>query len=635
MKSPIVVHQRLNFLCKIGEEKSMGNDILITGTDDLLAAHLSALELGQNSSSSIYRVQPANERRAAGFLDFVVQQHGRVKQEKQEINSRLHVVDTDSYPSHAEKVWHLDFSPLTRDSFMQFLAKLPVIGARELNLVVSGHASAADESAVAERCKALNLRFRIFRCSLIAGASPVAHRDHDFLHFLDAIYHLKHEIQDRIPEYFSYEPLRYLAPENAEINLIRAEDAAQLMANISWREDTLDRSYDIANPENVPFMEICERVESVYQLSLQPTEDDQELTAVDRLFQQQTEAFRKHLESAGTFAWQEAHEAAGVEPKALPMDTLLEDIHQQQEAARSAKAERVAALTRQPARSIEKNGHALPYFTFGENGTPVVILNALGQGLFYWYPLIDLLMQKHKVIIWEPRGTVAPPPPFGVKEQVEDLEAILKQEGIGSCHLVGWCTGPKVAVEFYLQSPQAVQSLVFLNTQFKCVGTAKELVTSYERNIDPMFRGLEKNPGLAGSVMSSLQLNLGGGKLDLSEQDDSQKLAVEALSRMNQNLKAHVMRPFESEATTLNYARQVVEYWDYDSLAKAAQVQVPLLFMTVEYDKIALPAMSKHAVKLFPKARLVEVQGANHYCLYDRPEFVARLMEDFFAADER
>jgi len=610
----------------------MGNNILITGTDDLLPASLSALELGHNSSSLIYRVQPANARRAAEFLDFVARQLGRVKQE---INSRLHVVDTDAYPTQAEKVWHVDFSPQNRDSIMQFLTRLPSLGARELNLVVSGHVNDADERAVAERCKALNLRFRIFRCSLIAGASPVAHGDHDFLGFLDAIYHPKHEIQDRVPEYFSYEPLRYIAAEAAEINLIRAEDAAQLMANISWREDTLDRSYDIASPENVPFMEISERVESVYQLSLQPTEDTEELTSVDRLFQQQTEGFLRHLESAESFAGEAAYQAAGVKPEITAIDTLLEDIYKQQEAACSAKSERVAALSRQPARSIEKNGHPLPYFTFGENGTPVVILNALGQGLFYWYPLIDLLMQKHKIVIWEPRGTVTPPPPFGVKEQVEDLEAILKQEGIASCHLVGWCTGPKVAVEFYLRSPQAVQSLVFLNTQFKCVGTAKELVTSYERNIDPMFRGLEKNPGLASSVMSSLQLNLGGGKLDLSAQDDSQKLAVEALSRMNQNLKAHVMRPFESEATTLNYARQVVDYWDYDSLAKAAQVQAPLLFMTVEYDKIALPAMSKHAVKLFPKARLVEVQGANHYCLYDRPEFVAGLMEDFFAADER
>lgn len=627
MKSPIVVHQRLSFLCKIGAEKSMGNNILLTGADDLLATHLSAFELGHNSSSTIYRVQPANERRAAEFLDFVAQQSGRVKKE---INSRLHVVDTDAYPSQAEKVWHVDFSRFNRDSFMQFLTRLASMGVRELNLVISGHTNDADKSAIAERCKALNIRFRIFRCSLIAGASPVSHPEHDFLHFLDALYHLKDEIQNRVPEYFSYEPLRYLAPENAEINLIRAEDAAQLMANISWREDTLDRSYDIASPESVPFMEICERIESVYQLSLQPTEDEQELTAIDRLFQQQTGRFRKHLESAEPFAWEEAHQAAGVKLEAITLDTLLEDIYKQQEAAYSATLERVAALSLQPARSIEKNGHPLPYFTFGENGTPVVILNALGQGLFYWHPLIDVLMQQHKVIIWEPRGTVAPPPPFGLKEQVEDLEAILKQEGIASCHLVGWCTGPKVAVEYYLRSPQAVQSLVFLNTQFKCAGTAKELITSYERNIDPMFRGLEKNPGLAGSVMSSLQLNLGGGKLDLSAQDDSQKLAVEVLSRMNQNLKAHVMRPFESEVTTLNYARQVVDFWDYDSLAKASQVQAPVLFMTVEYDKIALPAMSKHAVKLFPKASLVEVQGASHYCLYDRPEFVAGLMEGFF-----
>lgn len=610
----------------------MEKNILLTGTDDLLAAVLSALELGHNSSPTIYRVQPT-ERRAAAFLDFAAQKIRQLNLQhdaEQEISSRLHVIENLSQAPQVEKIWHVDPGPHSQDSIMQLLASLPSLGARELNLVVSGHTSDADENAAAGRCKALNLRLRVFRCSLIAGASPVSHSDHAFLHFLDALYHLKHEIQERVPEYFSYEPLRYLASDDAEINLIGVEDAAQLMANISWREDTLDRSYDIASPENVPFGNLCERLEAVYQLSLQPTEDAGELTAVDRLFQNQTEEFRRQMESTGAFAGEAAYQAAGIKPETIMMDTLLQDIYKQQEADRSAQEERVAALSRQPARSIEQNGHPLPYFTFGEKGTPVVILNALGQGLVYWYPLIDALMQKHKVIIWEPRGTVAPPPPFGLKEQVEDLEAILKQERIESCHLVGWCTGPKVAVEFYLRSPDAVQSLVFLNTQFKCAGTAKELVTSYERNIDPMFRGLEKNPGLAGSVMSSLQLNLSGGKLDLSVQDDSQKLAVEVLSRMNQNLKAHVMRPFESEAATLNYARQVVDFWDYDSLAQASQVQAPVLFMTVEYDKIALPAMSKHAVKLFPKARLVEVQGASHYCLYDRPEFVAGMMEEFF-----
>src|SRR5947209_11189976 len=112
----------------------MGN-ILLTGTDDLLAANLSSLELGHNSSSSIYRLQPANERRAAAFLQCAAQQPGRIEPENQEINSRLHVVDTGSCPSQAEKVWHVDFPP-NRDSFLQFLTTLPQLGASALNLVI-------------------------------------------------------------------------------------------------------------------------------------------------------------------------------------------------------------------------------------------------------------------------------------------------------------------------------------------------------------------------------------------------------------------------------------------------------------------------------------------------------------------
>src|SRR5438270_6886080 len=112
----------------------MGN-ILLTGTDDLLAANLSSLELGHNSSSSIYRLQPANETRAAAFLQCAAQRFGRIKPENQEINSRLHVVDTGSCPSQVEKVWHFDF-PHNPDSFMQFLTTLPRLGVRELNLVI-------------------------------------------------------------------------------------------------------------------------------------------------------------------------------------------------------------------------------------------------------------------------------------------------------------------------------------------------------------------------------------------------------------------------------------------------------------------------------------------------------------------
>jgi hypothetical protein len=36
------------------------------------------------------------------------------------------------------------------------------------------------------------------------------------------------------------------------------------------------------------------------------------------------------------------------------------------------------------------------------------------------------------------------------------------------------------------------------------------------------------------------------------------------------------------------------------------------------------------AAGIFPNARHLLVRGATHYCLYDRPEFVAGMLRDFF-----
>jgi pimeloyl-ACP methyl ester carboxylesterase len=293
----------------------------------------------------------------------------------------------------------------------------------------------------------------------------------------------------------------------------------------------------------------------------------------------------------------------------------------------------VAALPAQlERRTLDRNGSELVYFSAGSEGPPVLVLNALGQGLTYWYRLIDILRHRRRVILWEPRGTVSPAQPFGLNEQIDDMLAILQHEQIGACHLAAWCTGPKLAIEFYLRRPNAVLSIAMLNSQFKIAGTPRELVTTYENNLEPVFRALQNNPAIADYAMKSLQLSLGDRKLDFFEHTDGKQLAVQVLSLTNSDLKPLALAPFQSEATTLNYARQIVDFWSFDSLARAGQVKVPVLMITSEYDRIAAPAMSRLAVRQFPHASLIEVQGATHYCLYDRPEFMAGLIEELFAS---
>jgi pimeloyl-ACP methyl ester carboxylesterase len=45
---------------------------------------------------------------------------------------------------------------------------------------------------------------------------------------------------------------------------------------------------------------------------------------------------------------------------------------------------------------------------------------------------------------------------------------------------------------------------------------------------------------------------------------------------------------------------------------------------------IASPASSRTVERHFPMARYVEVKGATHYCMYDRPDLIAEMIEGFF-----
>ena len=185
-------------------------------------------------------------------------------------------------------------------------------------------------------------------------------------------------------------------------------------------------------------------------------------------------------------------------------------------------------------------------------------------------------------------------------------------------------------MEFYLRRPDAVASMVFLNSTFKCCGLAQDFETDYEHNLESLCEVVDSRPAMAGSVMKSLQAGLTAGEPGPLHDLESKDLASYVLSLINVDLKPYLLAPFQTELTTLNYVRQLIDFWSHNTKLKAGQVRIPVLLIAAERDQIASPSASQTAAQLFPLARYVQVHGATHYCLYDRPELIADLMEAFF-----
>lgn len=507
----------------------------------------------------------------------------------------------------------------------------------------SGNATEKEiEKNIEQSSKAYGVEYRIFRTSLVLGeGSATVQHAGSFLAFLSVLHSLKAEIEERSPRYFDFHALRYCAGDDADTNLISASIASDILLKLARAKGTANSKFWIASPRNVALSQICENIGIAYNLSLLPSTDPGELNAVDRAFLAQLEQAQHRPFIRSEPAHETPFELANLPPESAVMGAerqvgFFESVRRKQDEDLAAKRRDVETLpSRLETKTTPRNGSELKYFAGGKTGPPVVVLNALGQGLKYWHRLLNHLMGTHRVFIWEPRGTSAPSPPFGLADHVDDLEAVLHHEGIESCHLIGWCTGPKVAIDFHLRRPSAVKSMAFLNGTLKCDGSPEELDSPYEHNLESLCRMLVKKPAMAASVRKTLHSREEESETEILEGSDQEQMSARVLSLMNVDLRSDVLAPFTTAETTLNYARQLVEFWTHDVRPKAARIQIPVLLLSAEYDQVATPAASVAAADLFPKARHVHVKGATHYCLYDRSEFVADLLTAFFANPEK
>jgi len=637
----------------------MPRHVLVAGSASLFGRCLAALRLASSDDTVLLATAADPQEDPTLGVRAAVEQlaDGKGAESRPPIGDRFRwlpvdlglpeALPLDSLPSAIDEVWCIcgrrSGSALSR----RLLATLPTLGSPEFNFVAIAGAESTIErqttvAEVEERCLALGVSYRIFLPSLLFGDELRPSDGEEILSFLLPLFDLQSEIEERQPEYFDYQALRCQLPADLHLNLLPVEQAVEMASELARGSATLGRTYRLEAATEVSFVDLCEQLEMVYDLGLLAVAEDSAMNAIDRLFQDRLGAFSHRLARAGeTLAEESGPPVVTAEQNPAEQDPAEQDparhlrwltaIQRRQAEALSRRRDRASRLfATLEARTASRDGSDFTYYDTGQGEVPMVLLNALGQGLHYWCRLIESLRRRHRILIWEPRGGSSSTGLFGLADQVRDVATVLRAAGVEHCHLVGWCTGGKVAVEFYLAQPTKVSSIVFLNSAFKCLGSAKEFDTTYDHNFEPLCKVLHQRPEMATSVMSSLRSSAATDP-DPAGSTDPEQLAVEVLSHINADLKQHVLAPFRDPATLVDYASQILDFWQYDSGEKADQVRIPSLFITSEYDQVASPQASRATAALFPQSRRIEIPGATHYCLYDRPEFVASLLRDFIS----
>ena len=505
---------------------------------------------------------------------------------------------------------------------------------------VDGRPPREEPDEVKSLCASRGIHFRGFHLAMLVGDRCVRTDSAgcNILGFLHALDELTEEIEERSPEFFDYFALRLLAPQRTAWNLVSVRRAVQRMLHIAAGNDPDGGEHYVLSSRDTPLDDFCALVSECCGVSILATHDAGALNAIDRLFASRWKRFSAGCDS---FVPEEmralaSRAAGGLEPPDAGEDLLrssIASILRRQSDARAVRKRRVAQLAAGLQRKVvARPGGELAYFCTCSQGPPLVVLNALGQGLDYWYRLSDQLGGRYRILLWEARGLTPDSAPLRLVDHVEDLKAVLDAERYEACYLLGWCTGPQLAMEFYRRFPQAVLKMAFLNTACR-VPDRPDLETPYGVDLEMLCESIQANPALAASVMNSLSAPP-QNEIDLAGATDAHQVAAEVLALTNVHLRGNVLAPFRSAETTRRYAAQMLDLASTETVATAPEIQVPLLVIGCEYDKVALAAKSAEIAKRFPRATHVELPGATHYAFFDHPAGIAKLLNGFFSGSE-
>lgn len=473
---------------------------------------------------------------------------------------------------------------------------------------------------ILDDCRARSLPVSMIETPLaLSPASTLtAEHTHAVREFFDELAGFVRFVQRRLPDYYDYYSLRFVPPEGNSIEVVDADLTARWLVDNAGRlsQSTVLTSGITTSSETLYDLAGVRLGISVLRAAGTDRWDELDRALAARV----SGSFRRLIPSAA------ANTIVG--EIALDRRRAIEVLTEAAEMSKRTLASRCDFIPQPDVAGLQERhtdgDGGFTYYT-GGSGPVMVLLNAIGQGLTYWMRLIPLLIPHHRVLIWNAGDTSA----CSITDQLEDVDRVLEQEQVDRCHILGWCTGPKLALENFVRHPARVLSMIFLNPTLKGDHALANCETLYEQNLALLCRKVAAQPGLAASVRDSLGRQNPNDSSVVAGDDD---LAVELLTRVDPALNPYLLDPFATDESTVRYCHQMIDFWNHNSFPLLPKVVLPVLIITAEYDEVASPSMSAAIAETLPSCCLVEVPGASHYLLFDRPEVVADLAKAFVSA---
>lgn len=278
----------------------------------------------------------------------------------------------------------------------------------------------------------------------------------------------------------------------------------------------------------------------------------------------------------------------------------------------------------------------VPFVAFeGHNteGEPVVLINALGQPAVIWVNVAQQLEPHFRVLTWESRWV----PDFvtefdsarcDIPYQVKDLITLLDSHSIPATHIVAWCNGAQVALNFAAHFPERLRSLVLLNGAFNFPASVRR--TLNEKNMRTMM------PRISRRKDAELFLRIMNAGRFVSDQNAQPQKGAPALPVVTSNpsLLHLVSGTYKTPELLYRYANIITQCFKEPDHGWTDYVKVPTLVIGSDNDQIADVEGSREFARRLTCAELVVLKG-DHHTFYDDASVQNRICDFLLQHSDR
>ena len=258
---------------------------------------------------------------------------------------------------------------------------------------------------------------------------------------------------------------------------------------------------------------------------------------------------------------------------------------------------------------VETNGARIHYEVAG-NGEPVLMVHAGVANLRMWDAQAAALRDAYRVIRHDTRG-------FGrtVTDAVEysnraDIAAVLDHVGERSAHLVGLSRGAQIGLDFALEFPDRVRSVVFSGGGVGGYDAPEESDPSVWEEPERLQEAKDWD------ALSEWETRfwVDGPGQPVGRADP-------AVRELVHGWILETYRAEKEEGTPQPLSPPANE--------RLADLRAPLLVMVGDLDEVETQAHCRYLASVVPDARLEVFEGAAHMVNLEQPERFNQLLRDF------